>query len=189
MFTWQAQIKYLFYSDCFYFKTICFHFTLLELLAFHLITNLLQFPPNPEFHNWTLTIIYYKKIIYYWWSSIKCLNLQCTTFWGVSAELWICSAVLLTNAGIRSIMNNEWVSDLWYISVWQDSESSCRSGRPVRRETSPLSEDESPVTVKFLKMSCKYFTDGMVSLTWCCFTNFPRSDFWFSLFFSEERRT
>ncbi|XP_042602073.1 nuclear receptor coactivator 7-like isoform X2 [Cyprinus carpio] len=43
----------------------------------------------------------------------------------------------------------------------KDSESSCRSGRPVRRETSPLSEDESPVTVKFLKMSCKYFTDGM----------------------------
>ncbi|XP_016114490.1 nuclear receptor coactivator 7-like [Sinocyclocheilus grahami] len=43
----------------------------------------------------------------------------------------------------------------------KDSESSCRSRRPVRRETSPLSEDESPVTVKFLKMSCKYFTDGM----------------------------
>uniref|UniRef100_A0A8C1SFA3 Nuclear receptor coactivator 7-like n=1 Tax=Cyprinus carpio TaxID=7962 RepID=A0A8C1SFA3_CYPCA len=43
----------------------------------------------------------------------------------------------------------------------EKDESSCRSGRPVRRETSPLSEDESPVTVKFLKMSCKYFTDGM----------------------------
>ncbi|XP_058611588.1 nuclear receptor coactivator 7 isoform X3 [Onychostoma macrolepis] len=43
----------------------------------------------------------------------------------------------------------------------KDGESSCRSGRPVRRETSPLSEDESPTTVKFLKMSCKYFTDGM----------------------------
>ncbi|KAG1941833.1 nuclear receptor coactivator [Pimephales promelas] len=33
--------------------------------------------------------------------------------------------------------------------------------RPVRREASPLSEDESPTTVKFIKMSCKYFTDGM----------------------------
>uniref|UniRef100_A0A671KN61 Nuclear receptor coactivator 7-like n=1 Tax=Sinocyclocheilus anshuiensis TaxID=1608454 RepID=A0A671KN61_9TELE len=43
----------------------------------------------------------------------------------------------------------------------KDSESSCRSRRPVRRETSPLSEDESPVSIKFLKMSCKYFTDGM----------------------------
>lgn len=43
----------------------------------------------------------------------------------------------------------------------KDGESSCRSGRPVRRHTSPLSEDESPATVKFLKMSCKYFTDGM----------------------------
>uniref|UniRef100_A0A671KPU2 Nuclear receptor coactivator 7-like n=1 Tax=Sinocyclocheilus anshuiensis TaxID=1608454 RepID=A0A671KPU2_9TELE len=41
------------------------------------------------------------------------------------------------------------------------AESSCRSRRPVRRETSPLSEDESPVSIKFLKMSCKYFTDGM----------------------------
>uniref|UniRef100_A0A8C2GGA5 Nuclear receptor coactivator 7-like n=1 Tax=Cyprinus carpio TaxID=7962 RepID=A0A8C2GGA5_CYPCA len=36
-----------------------------------------------------------------------------------------------------------------------------RSGRPVCRETSPLSEDESPATVRFIKMSCKYFTDGM----------------------------
>ncbi|XP_059368011.1 nuclear receptor coactivator 7 isoform X2 [Carassius carassius] len=43
----------------------------------------------------------------------------------------------------------------------KDSESSCRSGRFVRRDTSPLSEDESPATVKFLKMSCKFFTDGM----------------------------
>lgn len=40
----------------------------------------------------------------------------------------------------------------------KDGESSCR---PVRRETSPLSEDESPATVRFIKMSCKYFTDGM----------------------------
>ncbi|XP_048063829.1 nuclear receptor coactivator 7 isoform X2 [Megalobrama amblycephala] len=43
----------------------------------------------------------------------------------------------------------------------KDGESSSRSGRPVRREVSPLSEDESPATVKFIKMSCKYFTDGM----------------------------
>uniref|UniRef100_A0A673MRH9 Nuclear receptor coactivator 7-like n=1 Tax=Sinocyclocheilus rhinocerous TaxID=307959 RepID=A0A673MRH9_9TELE len=34
------------------------------------------------------------------------------------------------------------------------------SDRTVNR-TSPLSEDESPATVKFIKMSCKYFTDGM----------------------------
>uniref|UniRef100_A0A8C6KMU7 Nuclear receptor coactivator 7 n=1 Tax=Nothobranchius furzeri TaxID=105023 RepID=A0A8C6KMU7_NOTFU len=31
----------------------------------------------------------------------------------------------------------------------------------IRRELSPNSEDESPATVKFIKMSCKYFTDGM----------------------------
>ncbi|KAM8847647.1 nuclear receptor coactivator 7 isoform 1-T3 [Synchiropus picturatus] len=35
----------------------------------------------------------------------------------------------------------------------------CRSARPIRRELSP--EDMSPSTVKFIKMSCKYFTDGM----------------------------
>ncbi|XP_056620050.1 nuclear receptor coactivator 7 isoform X2 [Triplophysa dalaica] len=35
------------------------------------------------------------------------------------------------------------------------------SSRPVRRETSPASEDESLATVKFIKMSCKYVTDGM----------------------------
>nr|XP_005174588.3 nuclear receptor coactivator 7-like [Danio rerio] len=44
----------------------------------------------------------------------------------------------------------------------KDGEYSSRPGRPVCRETSPLSEDESPATVKFIKMSCKYFTDGMV---------------------------
>uniref|UniRef100_A0A8D3D3Z8 Nuclear receptor coactivator 7-like n=1 Tax=Scophthalmus maximus TaxID=52904 RepID=A0A8D3D3Z8_SCOMX len=34
-------------------------------------------------------------------------------------------------------------------------------GQSIRREFSPNSEDESPSTVKFIKMSCKYFTDGM----------------------------
>ncbi|XP_062267226.1 nuclear receptor coactivator 7 isoform X1 [Platichthys flesus] len=36
-----------------------------------------------------------------------------------------------------------------------------RSAKSIRRELSPNSEDESPSTVKFIKMSCKYFTDGM----------------------------
>uniref|UniRef100_A0A669DFI6 Nuclear receptor coactivator 7 n=1 Tax=Oreochromis niloticus TaxID=8128 RepID=A0A669DFI6_ORENI len=35
------------------------------------------------------------------------------------------------------------------------------SATALRRELSPNSEDESPLTVKFIKMSCKYFTDGM----------------------------
>ncbi|XP_058470218.1 nuclear receptor coactivator 7 isoform X1 [Solea solea] len=39
--------------------------------------------------------------------------------------------------------------------------SNCRSAKSVRRELSPNSEDESPSAVKFIKMSCKYFTDGM----------------------------
>uniref|UniRef100_A0A8C5I4P5 Nuclear receptor coactivator 7-like n=1 Tax=Gouania willdenowi TaxID=441366 RepID=A0A8C5I4P5_GOUWI len=37
----------------------------------------------------------------------------------------------------------------------------CMSARSIRRVLSPNSEDESPATVKFIKMSCKYFTDGM----------------------------
>lgn len=37
----------------------------------------------------------------------------------------------------------------------------CRSVKSIQRELSPNSEDESPATVKFIKMSCKYFTDGM----------------------------
>ncbi|KAJ8009212.1 hypothetical protein DPEC_G00086550 [Dallia pectoralis] len=45
--------------------------------------------------------------------------------------------------------------------VSQDGNSSSRSVKPFQRELSPLSEDESPATVKFIKMSCKYFTDGM----------------------------
>ncbi|XP_026197153.1 nuclear receptor coactivator 7 isoform X2 [Anabas testudineus] len=42
-----------------------------------------------------------------------------------------------------------------------DGISDCRSAKAIRRELSPNSEDESPATVKFIKMSCKYFTDGM----------------------------
>uniref|UniRef100_A0A4W5KR88 Nuclear receptor coactivator 7 n=1 Tax=Hucho hucho TaxID=62062 RepID=A0A4W5KR88_9TELE len=43
----------------------------------------------------------------------------------------------------------------------QDGDFSGRSVRPLRREQSPPSEDENPAIVKFIKMSCKYFTDGM----------------------------
>ncbi|KAK5608135.1 hypothetical protein CRENBAI_003846 [Crenichthys baileyi] len=42
-----------------------------------------------------------------------------------------------------------------------DCTQSCRSAKSIRRVFSPGSEDESPATVKFIKMSCKYFTDGM----------------------------
>uniref|UniRef100_A0A1A7Z6D4 Nuclear receptor coactivator 7 n=1 Tax=Iconisemion striatum TaxID=60296 RepID=A0A1A7Z6D4_9TELE len=47
------------------------------------------------------------------------------------------------------------------VSDKHDCTQSCRSAKSVRRELSPNSEDESPATVKFIKMSCKYFTDGM----------------------------
>lgn len=40
------------------------------------------------------------------------------------------------------------------------------------QELSPPSEDESPV--KFLKMSCKYFTDGMVKSLIDAFHQFAR---------------
>uniref|UniRef100_A0A8C7CC71 Nuclear receptor coactivator 7 n=1 Tax=Oncorhynchus kisutch TaxID=8019 RepID=A0A8C7CC71_ONCKI len=43
----------------------------------------------------------------------------------------------------------------------KDGDFSGRSVRPLRRERSSLSEDENPAIVKFIKMSCKYFTDGM----------------------------
>uniref|UniRef100_A0A6Q2WT64 Nuclear receptor coactivator 7-like n=1 Tax=Esox lucius TaxID=8010 RepID=A0A6Q2WT64_ESOLU len=45
--------------------------------------------------------------------------------------------------------------------VLQDGNPCSRAVKPFQRELSPLSEDESPATVKFIKMSCKYFTDGM----------------------------
>ncbi|XP_063078710.1 nuclear receptor coactivator 7 [Engraulis encrasicolus] len=35
------------------------------------------------------------------------------------------------------------------------------SGLLLSRQLSPPSEDESPATLKFIKMSCRYFTDGM----------------------------
>lgn len=52
----------------------------------------------------------------------------------------------------------------WVLTVpsdlLQDGNSNCKS---IRRVLSSNSEDESPATVKFIKMSCKYFTDGMVN--------------------------
>uniref|UniRef100_A0A674BPS8 Nuclear receptor coactivator 7 n=1 Tax=Salmo trutta TaxID=8032 RepID=A0A674BPS8_SALTR len=47
------------------------------------------------------------------------------------------------------------------LAMLQDGDFSGRSVRPLRRERSPPSEDENPAIVKFIKMSCKYFTDGM----------------------------
>ncbi|XP_017278834.1 nuclear receptor coactivator 7 isoform X2 [Kryptolebias marmoratus] len=47
------------------------------------------------------------------------------------------------------------------VSEKHNCTQSCRSAKSIRRELSPNSEDESPATVKFIKMSCKYFTDGM----------------------------
>ncbi|XP_044025301.1 nuclear receptor coactivator 7 isoform X2 [Siniperca chuatsi] len=46
-------------------------------------------------------------------------------------------------------------------SASHDGISNCMPAKSIRRELSPNSEDESPATVKFIKMSCKYFTDGM----------------------------
>ncbi|XP_011490248.1 nuclear receptor coactivator 7 isoform X2 [Oryzias latipes] len=45
--------------------------------------------------------------------------------------------------------------------VSHDETQGCRSAKSICRKLSPNSEDESPATVKFIKMSCKYFTDGM----------------------------
>ncbi|KAK5880192.1 hypothetical protein CesoFtcFv8_023245 [Champsocephalus esox] len=42
-----------------------------------------------------------------------------------------------------------------------DGISNGKSAKSLRHDLSPNSEDESPATVKFIKMSCKYFTDGM----------------------------
>ncbi|KAF3849849.1 hypothetical protein F7725_019568 [Dissostichus mawsoni] len=42
-----------------------------------------------------------------------------------------------------------------------DGISKGKSAKSLRHDLSPNSEDESPATVKFIKMSCKYFTDGM----------------------------
>ncbi|XP_057678171.1 nuclear receptor coactivator 7 isoform X1 [Corythoichthys intestinalis] len=47
------------------------------------------------------------------------------------------------------------------VETMHDASPNCCSARSIRRQLSPNSEDESPATVKFIKMSCKYFTDGM----------------------------
>ncbi|XP_061610489.1 nuclear receptor coactivator 7 isoform X1 [Phyllopteryx taeniolatus] len=47
------------------------------------------------------------------------------------------------------------------VETTQDGSPNRRSARSIRRQLSPNSEDDGPATVKFIKMSCKYFTDGM----------------------------
>lgn len=46
-------------------------------------------------------------------------------------------------------------------SVSHNGISNCMSAKSLCRQLSPNSEDDSPTTVKFIKMSCKYFTDGV----------------------------
>ncbi|XP_077366242.1 nuclear receptor coactivator 7b isoform X2 [Festucalex cinctus] len=47
------------------------------------------------------------------------------------------------------------------LEITPDDSVKCGPSRSLQRRLSPNSEDESPATVKFIKMSCKYFTDGM----------------------------
>uniref|UniRef100_A0A8C4FCS5 Nuclear receptor coactivator 7 n=1 Tax=Dicentrarchus labrax TaxID=13489 RepID=A0A8C4FCS5_DICLA len=60
-----------------------------------------------------------------------------------------------------SASNPSCTNGLCLFNFLQDGMSNCMSAKSLRRELSPNSEDESPATVKFIKMSCKYFTDGM----------------------------
>uniref|UniRef100_A0A673MMV5 Nuclear receptor coactivator 7-like n=1 Tax=Sinocyclocheilus rhinocerous TaxID=307959 RepID=A0A673MMV5_9TELE len=97
-------------------------------------------------------------------SSIKCLYLTCLTG-QVGPKDTLNSIALKFNITPNKLvqLNRLYSHSVvpGQVSFSPDSESSSRSRRPVCRETSPLSEDESPATVKFIKMSCKYFTDGM----------------------------
>ncbi|KAG9328790.1 hypothetical protein JZ751_010654, partial [Albula glossodonta] len=43
----------------------------------------------------------------------------------------------------------------------QESSPLLREVKPLHKTFSPLSDDEEPSSIQFLKMSCRYFTDGM----------------------------
>ncbi|XP_061668158.1 nuclear receptor coactivator 7 isoform X2 [Syngnathoides biaculeatus] len=47
------------------------------------------------------------------------------------------------------------------VETARDGSPEPTSALSIRRQLSPNSEDDSPATVQFIKMSCKYFTDGM----------------------------
>lgn len=49
-----------------------------------------------------------------------------------------------------------------HLDFLQNGISKSVSAKSLCRQLSPNSDDYSPSTVKFIKMSCKYFTDGLV---------------------------
>lgn len=48
----------------------------------------------------------------------------------------------------------------------KDADLARKAFKPVERVLSSTSEEDEPVVVKFLKMNCRYFTDGKVGGTW-----------------------
>lgn len=63
----------------------------------------------------------------------------------------------------------------------KDADLARKAFRPVERVLSSTSEEDEPVVVKFLKMNCRYFTDGKVGGTWFL------GIVWDSLWISERR--
>lgn len=55
--------------------------------------------------------------------------------------------------------------------IFKDADLARRACRPLQRVLSSTSEEDEPVVVKFLKMNCRYFTDGKVE----CFVWFSGS--------------
>lgn len=49
---------------------------------------------------------------------------------------------------------------------FKDADLARKAFKPVERVLSSTSEEDEPVVVKFLKMNCRYFTDGKVGETW-----------------------
>lgn len=50
------------------------------------------------------------------------------------------------------------------ILLSKDADLARKALKPIERVLSSTSEEDEPGVVKFLKMNCRYFTDGKVSV-------------------------
>lgn len=57
----------------------------------------------------------------------------------------------------------------WKCLLCKDADLARKAIKPIERVLSSTSEEDEPGVVKFLKMNCRYFTDGKVCGSVICF--------------------
>lgn len=78
------------------------------------------------------------------------------------------------NLNVLIFLNNLFLKKILYLifgifAFLKDADLARKALKPIERVLSSTSEEDEPGVVKFLKMNCRYFTDGKVYSTVICF--------------------